>query len=328
MSLSTTQVPRAFREDFVRTGYRAPNLTAKQCLASLFECHNETANVWTHLIPTLFFAALAVQCAVVDEKPRAWPMVVFVAGLVVNTGCSTVAHLFSTMSVRSRHICYYIDYSGISIVGLTVSIGYYYYSFPLGGVALRNRYISGSVFVGALACFLSCGSRHYRVDAWQKSARTASFGLCYAYTTLPLLIRIAWADRWEFILVGHVAHVALMIAASFVYTAKVPERFWPGRFDLFGHSHCLMHILFDFSILLQFVCVRFDMENREGMTQWPVPTYNELLLPLFMLIAMNFTIIWYFISRMSPRKERGAKSFEKRRKRLSSWQEHFNFRAM
>ncbi|KAL1959023.1 hypothetical protein VTO42DRAFT_3264 [Malbranchea cinnamomea] len=36
---------------------------------------------------------------------------------------------------------------------------------------------------------------------------------------------------------------AIMIIASFFYERYIPERLWPGKFDIWGHSHTIFHVL-------------------------------------------------------------------------------------
>ena len=44
----------------ITRGYR-PGLNYKQCLLSIFRLHNETINIWTHLLGFLFFSVLIVK---------------------------------------------------------------------------------------------------------------------------------------------------------------------------------------------------------------------------------------------------------------------------
>ena len=40
----------------INFGIRAnPNMTTEMCSKSIFMCHCETANIWTHLLTTLYF---------------------------------------------------------------------------------------------------------------------------------------------------------------------------------------------------------------------------------------------------------------------------------
>lgn len=46
-------VPLWYREhDYIRTGYRPVTASVQQCLISLGYLHNETLNIYTHLVPT------------------------------------------------------------------------------------------------------------------------------------------------------------------------------------------------------------------------------------------------------------------------------------
>lgn len=44
-----------------------------------------------------------------------------------------------------------------------------------------------------------------------------------------------------------VSRVILMgsfyIVGAFIYAFRVPERWWPGKFDILGHSHQIFHCL-------------------------------------------------------------------------------------
>lgn len=61
-SLRSWKALPAYLQDneFIRTGYRA-ELSLAQCLMSLFSVHNETGNVWSHLIGTTNPTAHHVQ---------------------------------------------------------------------------------------------------------------------------------------------------------------------------------------------------------------------------------------------------------------------------
>jgi adiponectin receptor len=44
------------KREFIRYGYRAhPNMTWGMCSKTLFMCHCETGNVWTHLLSAFYF---------------------------------------------------------------------------------------------------------------------------------------------------------------------------------------------------------------------------------------------------------------------------------
>ncbi|CAG8665824.1 1969_t:CDS:2, partial [Paraglomus occultum] len=58
--LSFDELPKEWQENpYIRSGYRF--LTTKRaCLQSIFYLHNETCNIWTHLIGFIFFLCLGI----------------------------------------------------------------------------------------------------------------------------------------------------------------------------------------------------------------------------------------------------------------------------
>jgi len=53
-------VPTYQRVPYVTSGYRINVRTTRECLMSIFAIHNETLNIWTHLIGFFVFVAMAV----------------------------------------------------------------------------------------------------------------------------------------------------------------------------------------------------------------------------------------------------------------------------
>jgi adiponectin receptor len=49
--------------------------------------------------------------------------------------------------------------------------------------------------------------------------------------------------------VFHIVFVsaALYLVGAFVYVRRIPERWWPGAFDIWGHSHQFWHLFVFFA---------------------------------------------------------------------------------
>ena len=46
-----------YKRDYIKYGYRAnPDMTVTKCTKSIFMCHCETGNIWTHMGAALYFA--------------------------------------------------------------------------------------------------------------------------------------------------------------------------------------------------------------------------------------------------------------------------------
>lgn len=63
-TVSYTQAPAYMQDNpHIKSGYRV-NLSMKECLQSIFQLHNETFNIWSHLIGFLIFTYLLLFTAV------------------------------------------------------------------------------------------------------------------------------------------------------------------------------------------------------------------------------------------------------------------------
>ena len=60
-------------------------------------------------------------------------------------------------------------------------------------------------------------------------------------------------------------HLVMLAVGSIINVIKVPERFWPGRFDTIGSSHQWFHILVFFSIREQFWLMLEEIACHSGM---------------------------------------------------------------
>ena len=99
----------------IETGYRINFSSSRLCLYSIFKLHNETVNIWTHLLGVGAFVVLGVYIAIAkcewegvtpgklvaylsdcEEKPGVpvWPLFVYVASGIIMLGASTCHHTF------------------------------------------------------------------------------------------------------------------------------------------------------------------------------------------------------------------------------------------
>ena len=45
-------------DPYIRRGYRRQLNSFSACLRSIFHLHNESVNIWSHLLPTLFYLSV------------------------------------------------------------------------------------------------------------------------------------------------------------------------------------------------------------------------------------------------------------------------------
>ena len=105
---------------FILTGYRRPTPSLNSTLSSLLYIHNETTNIYTHLIGALislylthnFYTSLAIRYHLANNVDVA-SFAAFCAGAVVCLGCSAGYHAVSDWSAEVARRGNQVDYLGI-----------------------------------------------------------------------------------------------------------------------------------------------------------------------------------------------------------------------
>ena len=104
------------RRPHITGGYRT-NHSICDCLQSLFQLHNETFNVWSHLIGCVIFLALlqvvASTSCDAENCPERWPLYVFVLTALWCLSASAAYHLIGTANDKWTYLTEKSDYVGI-----------------------------------------------------------------------------------------------------------------------------------------------------------------------------------------------------------------------
>ncbi|XP_008539760.1 membrane progestin receptor gamma isoform X2 [Equus przewalskii] len=318
---SIEQMPQVFHEQGILFGYRHPQSSATACVLSLFQMTNETLNIWTHLLPFWFFAWRFVTVLYVTDIQNdsySWPLLVYMGTSCVYPLASSCAHTFSSMSRNARHICYFLDYGAVNLFGLGSAIAYSAYTFPdaLVHTTFHDYYVTLAVLNTIISTGLSCYSRLglaageagsfapgeelYQAGRNIFSSRRKSMLWGMA---LPSQSRLSFC---LFLFPGesaqneatlyHQKHTAITLLASFFYSAHLPERLAPGRFDYIGHSHQLFHVCVILATHVQMEAILLDKTLRQ---EWLLVNSRPLSFPQIagaILLCLVFSLgnIIYF----------------------------------
>lgn len=142
---------------FIHTGYRPTSNSYRRSFSSLFTLHNESVNIWTHLLGSIFFTAVGLAAFYLFEafaaaryasatRADVVAFAFFFAGAFLCLGMSATFHALSNHSPDVAKWGNKLDYSGIVflIVGSHVPALYYgFYCRP----HLMEVYLAG---VGSL----------------------------------------------------------------------------------------------------------------------------------------------------------------------------------
>ncbi len=305
-----TQFPLHLRELFILSRYRYPRSSIRECFRALLRPTNETLNVWTHLLPFIYFAwrfIVFVQSAPTPiETPFLWPLLIFKATMCIYPLMSAFAHTFNSMSDEARHICFFIDYAALSLYGHAAVIAYSAYVLPFDWLrsGWQSWFIGGSIFVAFFTIRFSCHTRFMLPTFSRQVLRLSAFALTYVYANIPIAYRIFNCEAEKECHTDAIFHwkrqYLLAASMAFFYVSHVPERFFPKRFDFIGHSHQWFHVCGVLGTIDQLCGLLADLREREPLLLregMPAPTFASTFGCALIVVIINTLSIIYYSSK-------------------------------
>lgn len=252
------EIPRWMADNkYILGSYRA-GYTFFMCLRSIFALHNETMNVWTHLLGFFFFGAFGVAMFIHVLEPKVSHYFLFAlmsVSCMACLGCSTVFHLFSAH--YNERVCrrlHTLDYFGITCLVIGSFVPTCYLAFAcqphLKWAYLAMIFILGSVgLVGPFYSFWTTPEFHsYKMLVYTFMVGSGVFPIIHVNFIMPPSSSAPFA-------VGLALEIFLYLVGMLIYIFKAPERFFPGRFDIWFHSHQIWHVFVLLAAMVHFFTV-------------------------------------------------------------------------
>ena len=258
-SIPFERLPDYLRDnEFLHRNHRPLMNSFRGCIKSAFRMHTETWNIWTHLLGFIFFVILCAGAYIFGDyitflfediqiHDLPWDeqvmLLFFFVGAMACLCCSSMFHLFANHSHRVYQIFSRLDYSGIAFLITGSSIPAYYYGFYCTSLA---RYTHISILIALCVAVIT-------VSFWSKFSapgyrplRFAVFILFGLYGVIPsthILLREGLWKASEAYAVFSLGSMALVyLCGAILYVLRIPERFFPGWFDIWASSHQLFHV--------------------------------------------------------------------------------------
>jgi len=296
------EVPHHVREPFIYTGYRGRCGTALKCLrTTLFVRSNETLNVWTHVIPAIYFVWTAVSwwLSETSVSRSSWlALSIYLGTVCVVPVTSAVAHMFSCASDEAWHICFFADYAALSVYAVGASVAYRVFAFPPllcgGWYAALYVPLSGVIAVASLAG--SCWSRFLPDGTRRKAVRFLSLAFPYLFDVAPVAYGLV-TDSQAFA-PSRALHQRQFLAAflsAVIYCLHLPERLFPGQFDFIGHSHQIFHVIASLGCRDQMMA--FLQTAANGSQSTDVILVSSIVIVATVAVT-DVAIFTYFIGRL------------------------------
>ncbi|KAF2218861.1 hemolysin-III related-domain-containing protein [Elsinoe ampelina] len=241
------QVP-AWQQDnrYIITGYRGATYSYRKALTSLGYLHNQTGNIFTHLlaIPALVILAVLVYHVrhISTDPVDRLIIAIFVVGVSTCFLLSTCFHTFSCHSAPVEQLWVRVDFLGIIIITAATFVAGEYYFFFCEHIRMGiHMAVTISLSVLAITVLLTPrlqGPKH-------RTLRLVCFCLMGVSGFVPMIDSLAhygWDHSKRYSIVYYLIEMLLEVVGAVLYGCRLPERFAPGRFDMWGHSHQFFHI--------------------------------------------------------------------------------------
>lgn len=235
--------------EFILGGYRRPSFSYIQSLWSIVQLHNETVNIWSHLLGAIYFLAALLKYST-DElnqtlrrRQDTHVVLLYYGSVATCFLLSTIFHTFSDHSPQTHKRFNKLDHLGIVFVlwGAGVSaVHFTFYCDP----PMRDLYLA-VMTSNALGCAVVTLKPQFR-DGGGKTLRLALFAFLDFSMFSPMfhgLWRYGPAMERMMGLGSFVALAVINFPGVAMYMTRTPERWFPGRFDMLGQSHNWMHVL-------------------------------------------------------------------------------------
>lgn len=234
--------------DFLHRGHRPPLPSFNACFRSIFRVHTETGNIWTHLLGCLAFIGIAAYFLSRPHLEIQWQekvvFAIFFAGAILCLGMSFTFHTVHCHSEKVGKLFGKLDYCGIALLIIGSFVPWLYYGFYCE-FQPKLIYLTLVIVLGVTAIVVSLwdkfGEPRFRC---LRAGVFMGFGLSGVIPAIHHLVKEGWFPSLTQASLGWLFLMAcLYITGAILYALRVPERFFPGKCDIWFHSHQLFHVL-------------------------------------------------------------------------------------
>uniref|UniRef100_A0A671LEK7 Adiponectin receptor 1 n=1 Tax=Sinocyclocheilus anshuiensis TaxID=1608454 RepID=A0A671LEK7_9TELE len=248
--------------DYLLHGHRPPMPSFRTCFGSIFRIHTETGNIWTHLLGLILFLCLGALTMLRPNVSFMAPVqekVVFGVFFLGAVLCLCFSWLFHTVYCHSEKVSRTfskLDYSGIALLIMGSFVPWLYYSFYCSPQP-RLIYLSVVCVLGVAAIIVAQWDRF--ATPRHRSTRAGVFlglGLSGLIPTMHFTIAEGFVKATT---------VGQMGCGAALYAARIPERYFPGKCDIWFQSHQIFQVLVVAAAFVHFYGISNLQEFRYGL---------------------------------------------------------------
>lgn len=302
-TVSKLEVPLVFREPYVESGFRPVNQPWSYYAISLFKLHNESMNVWTHLLACVMMAYKLIEYSkAVDfvNDSLTWPLLAGLLCGVVLYATSAGAHCLQSKSELAHYTAFMFDYAGVSIYGLGSVIIHLAYSSEDSFYDLLGPYLVplGSIFA-ILICFCCSISKVLYTRPYpfvRRLWQMIPVAGIYIVLISPIAHRLYMCGIYGMdcndSISLHVRQILWFLISGFFFASEFPQCLKAGLCDHFFHSHQIFHISIMLSTKYQVDAAFIDFHVLgEHLRKRPEPTLTGTFGPIVIVLLIELALI-------------------------------------
>ncbi|KAM0263407.1 hypothetical protein ACHAQJ_001263 [Trichoderma viride] len=260
--LSFDELPKWHQDnEFILHGYRPISGSAQVSICSWSYIHNESVNIFSHLIPAIVF--LLGEWYIREYLTSRYSDITgadffifsfFLLTAIICLGLSTTYHTLMNHSSEVEQLWLRFDLVGIVILTLGDFVSGIYMVFwcePLQ----RKIYWSMIGILGSLTIFIMLNPnfhgkkfRVFRALAFVGTGLSGFAPLIHGVKMFGFSQMMKQSGMPYYLIEG-----GFLLLGALIYATKFPESRYPGKFDIYGSSHQLFHILVVFATVTQLI---------------------------------------------------------------------------
>ncbi|XP_072303860.1 membrane progestin receptor alpha-like [Eucyclogobius newberryi] len=271
-TLTESDIPAHLRDRNITSGYRQLHQNWRYYFLSMFQRHNETLNVWTHLVALLIILAkccdLAKNVDFVNDV-HAWPLLILLISSLNYTAFSVIAHLLGSKSEFCHFVFYYLDYIGVAQYQYGSAVAHFYYAIDVDMYSFVKGVFMPIAATFSFLSFVGCclGKYNSLNSCRRKVGHVAPSTLAYAWDISPVVWRLSsWSVATnDPALIYHFGQVAFFLNAAAFYTFPIVEKCFAEGSTFLCQSHPVFHIFLSCTTLCQIHASYLDYTGRREL---------------------------------------------------------------
>lgn len=201
-----------------------------------------------------------------------WVFLIFLVGAILCLGFSWTFHTFYCHSETVGKLFSKLDYCGISLLIMGSFVPWVYFGFYCHFTP-KLIHLSIVTILGLVAMCVSLLDK-FSTPKWRPLRTTVfiSFGLSAVIPAVHYGFVEGWFNNISQKALGWLILMGVLyITGALLYVLRVPERWAPGKFDFWFHSHQIFHVFVVAAALVHLQGVSELAEHRLTFGNCDVP---------------------------------------------------------